>query len=88
MSGLGLEEANLAPTSAGWADPEMPKRFETKSGARGTSLGAAELPSLIDASWRKYAAAEWRSRKPSIRWDTPLGVQNRTPDELLLSWSS
>ena len=35
MSGLGLEEANLAPTSAGWADPEMPKRFETKSGARG-----------------------------------------------------
>ena len=66
VSGLGLEEAKLAPTSAGWADPEMPKRFETKSGARGTSLGAAELPSLIDASWRKYAAAEWRSRKPSI----------------------
>jgi hypothetical protein len=35
VSGLGLEEANLAPTSAGWADPEMPKRFETKSGVRG-----------------------------------------------------
>jgi hypothetical protein len=35
VSGLGLEEANLAPTSADWADPEMPKRFETKSGARG-----------------------------------------------------
>ena len=38
VSGLGLEEANLAPTSAGWADPEMPKRFETKSGARGLHL--------------------------------------------------
>jgi hypothetical protein len=35
VSGLGLGEANLAPTSADWADPEMPKRFETKSGARG-----------------------------------------------------
>jgi hypothetical protein len=35
VTALGLEEANLAPTSAEWADPEMPRRFQTKSGARG-----------------------------------------------------
>ena len=35
VGGLGLEELNLAPTSADWADPDMPKRVETKSGARG-----------------------------------------------------
>lgn len=35
VGGFGLEEADLAPTSADWADPDMPRRFETKSGARG-----------------------------------------------------
>jgi hypothetical protein len=35
VGGLGLQEANLAPTSADWADADMPRRFETKSGARG-----------------------------------------------------
>jgi hypothetical protein len=35
VSGLGLQEADLAPTSADWSDEEMPRRFETKSGARG-----------------------------------------------------
>jgi hypothetical protein len=35
VGGFGLQEANLAPTSADWADPDMPKPFETKSGARG-----------------------------------------------------
>jgi hypothetical protein len=35
VSGLGMEVADLAPTSSEWADADMPKRFETKSGARG-----------------------------------------------------
>ena len=35
VSGLGLQVAELAPTSSEWADDDMPKRFVTKSGARG-----------------------------------------------------
>jgi hypothetical protein len=35
VAGFGLEVADLAPTSSEWADDDMPKRFETKSGARG-----------------------------------------------------
>lgn len=37
ISGFGLNETTLelAPTGADWADEEMPRRFETKSGARG-----------------------------------------------------
>jgi hypothetical protein len=35
VGGFGLQEADLAPTSADWADADMPRRFETKSGARG-----------------------------------------------------
>jgi hypothetical protein len=35
VTGFGLEVAELAPTSSEWADADMPKRFETKSGARG-----------------------------------------------------
>lgn len=36
VGGFGMEEAELAP-SAGtrWSDPDMPREFETKSGARG-----------------------------------------------------
>jgi hypothetical protein len=36
VGAFGLEEAELAP-SAGtrWSDPEMPRQFETISGARG-----------------------------------------------------
>jgi len=36
VAGFGLEVAELAPTlSSEWADADMPRRFETKSGARG-----------------------------------------------------
>ncbi|WP_031072672.1 DUF1326 domain-containing protein [Streptomyces sp. NRRL S-118] len=35
ITGLGLEEAELAPSGSRWADAEMPHGFETKSGARG-----------------------------------------------------
>jgi hypothetical protein len=35
VSGLGLEEANLAPSATQWADPDLPHRFVTKSGASG-----------------------------------------------------
>jgi hypothetical protein len=35
VAGFGMEVAELAPTSSEWTDGEMPKRFETKSGARG-----------------------------------------------------
>ena len=36
VGAFGMEEAELAP-SAGtrWSDPDMPREFETKSGARG-----------------------------------------------------
>lgn len=36
VAAFGMEEAELAP-SAGtrWSDPDMPREFETKSGARG-----------------------------------------------------
>ena len=37
LSAWGMEEAELAPTvGSRWADPQMPRSFETKSGARGT----------------------------------------------------
>jgi hypothetical protein len=37
VGAFGMEEAELAP-SAGtkWSDPDMPREFETRSGARGT----------------------------------------------------
>jgi hypothetical protein len=35
VTGLGMEVAELAPTASEWADADMPKRFVTKSGARG-----------------------------------------------------
>jgi hypothetical protein len=35
VSGFGMEELELAPSSSEWGDPDMPKRFTTKSGARG-----------------------------------------------------
>lgn len=35
VAGLGMEEVDLAPSSSRWSDPEMPRQFETKSGARG-----------------------------------------------------
>ena len=40
IAGFGLDETQLelAPTGADWADEEMPRRFETKSGARGRFL--------------------------------------------------
>jgi hypothetical protein len=34
VSGLGLQEVDLAPSSSRWTDPDL-RRFETKSGARG-----------------------------------------------------
>jgi hypothetical protein len=43
IHGFGMEEAELAPTSAGWSDSEMPQNMqtETKSGARGDFAWAA-----------------------------------------------
>ena len=35
IGGFRMEEVNLAPTSSDWTDPDMPHRFETKSGGRG-----------------------------------------------------
>ena len=35
VAGFGMEEADLAPSGSRWSDPEMPRQFETKSGARG-----------------------------------------------------
>jgi hypothetical protein len=35
VAGLGLRVADLAPSSSRWADPDLPRPFETKSGARG-----------------------------------------------------
>ncbi len=35
VAAFGLPAAELAPSSSRWADPEMPRPFETKSGARG-----------------------------------------------------
>jgi hypothetical protein len=35
VTGLGMEVAELAPSATEWADPDMPKSFQTKSGARG-----------------------------------------------------
>jgi hypothetical protein len=43
ITGFGMEEAALAPTSTGWSDSEMPQNMqtETKSGARGDFAWAA-----------------------------------------------
>ena len=35
VAGLGMQSTELAPSHSQWADAEMPRRFETKSGARG-----------------------------------------------------
>jgi hypothetical protein len=35
VGGFGLEVAELAPSASMWSDAEMPRQFETKSGARG-----------------------------------------------------
>lgn len=36
VAALGVQDgAELAPSSSRWSDPEMPREFETKSGARG-----------------------------------------------------
>lgn len=34
VSGLGLQEADMAPSASRWTDPDL-RRFDTKSGARG-----------------------------------------------------
>ena len=34
VSGLGMQEVDLAPSGSRWTDPDL-RRFETKSGARG-----------------------------------------------------
>jgi hypothetical protein len=34
LTGLRMESLELAPSSSRWADPEMPRQFETKSGGR------------------------------------------------------
>lgn len=36
ITGFGLEQAELAPTSSQWSDSDLPEQFETKSGARGS----------------------------------------------------
>lgn len=35
VCGLGLDEAELAPGTSEWADADMPRRLQTKSGMRG-----------------------------------------------------
>jgi hypothetical protein len=35
VAGFGMEVALMAPSSSRWSDPELPRSFETKSGARG-----------------------------------------------------
>lgn len=35
VAGLGLDAAELAPSATEWVDPDMPRQFQTKSGARG-----------------------------------------------------
>jgi hypothetical protein len=35
VGGLGLAQAELAPSSSRWSDPDLPQPFETRSGARG-----------------------------------------------------
>ena len=35
VAGFGMEAAQLAPSSSRWSDPDLPRQFETKSGARG-----------------------------------------------------
>jgi hypothetical protein len=41
VAGLGLEAAELAPSGSRWADPELPRQFETRSGARGAFAWSA-----------------------------------------------
>lgn len=35
VGGMGMEAAQLASSASRWADPTLPRQFETKSGARG-----------------------------------------------------
>jgi hypothetical protein len=35
VCGLGIDELEVAPGTSEWADPDMPRRLEAKSGARG-----------------------------------------------------
>ena len=35
VAGFGMEVAQLAPSASRWSDPDLPRAFETKSGARG-----------------------------------------------------
>ena len=35
VGGTGMEVATLAPSHSHWADPDLPRVFDTKSGARG-----------------------------------------------------
>ena len=41
VAGLGLQPAELAPSSTRWSDAELPRPFETKSGARGAITWSA-----------------------------------------------
>ena len=34
VTGLGMQEVDLAPSGSRWTDPDL-RQFETKSGARG-----------------------------------------------------
>ena len=41
VTGFGLEVAQLAPSASRWSDPDLPRSFETKSGARGNFTWSA-----------------------------------------------
>lgn len=34
IAGMQMDVLDLAPSNSHWADPEMPRQFETKSGGR------------------------------------------------------
>lgn len=36
VGGMGMQAAELAPSRSRWSDPDLPRPFETKSGARGS----------------------------------------------------
>jgi hypothetical protein len=42
VSGLGMEVVELAPSTTAWADADMPKRYQTKSGAQGAFTWSGE----------------------------------------------
>jgi len=35
VAGFGMDVAQMAPSASRWSDPDLPRSFETKSGARG-----------------------------------------------------